>query len=49
VPDDLPVLQTDDAGTCTMHVRLHSQGEKSGPSLDLAIILITPRNENGES
>jgi hypothetical protein len=46
---NVPVLQTDDAGTCTMHVRLHSQGEKSGPSLDLAIILITPRNENGES
>ena len=46
---NLPVLQTDDAGTCIMHVKLHSQGEKSGPSLDLAIILITPRNENGES
>ncbi len=48
---DSPALRTDDAGTCILQVKLHTQPEKGGSPQDLAfaIILVTPIKENGES
>jgi hypothetical protein len=46
-----PEVITDDAGSCILQVKLHLTQEKTGAPQDvaLAIILVTPRKENGES
>ena len=46
-----PALRTDDAGTCILQVKLHTQPDKGGSPQDLALamILVTPVKETGES
>ena len=46
-----PALRTDDAGTCILQVKLHAQPDTGGSSQDLslAMILVTPVKETGES
>ena len=48
---NFPGVRTDDAGSCILQVKLHFRQERTGAPQDfeLAIILVTPLKENGES